>query len=128
MRKSDVGSVLMSLILVASCDGAPEQQTTPAAGIAFAVMPGAPDSLESSAAALASDATTCGEPGQDCCAHHGNYTCRTGSCRINRRFFPPLTRCPLCGGSGQTCCTGNTCNSGLICSNGVCSCFHLCPR
>jgi len=120
MRKSDIGSVLVSLILVASCEGAPEQRMTPAAGIAVAVTPGSTESLESSSAALATDAATCGELGQECCAHLGNYTCRTGTCRINRRFFPPLTRCLLCGESGQACCAGSLCGVGLSCVSSVC--------
>jgi hypothetical protein len=119
MRKSSIGFVLVSLILLAGCDGAPEQQTTVSAGKAFAATAGSTDSLASSAAAVATTPTICGGPGQVCCGTYPNYTCQIGSCRINRRFFPSAL-CPPCGGSGQACCSGSTCNAGLSCLSEVC--------
>jgi hypothetical protein len=116
MRKSALGFVLASSVLVVSCDGATEQQTTPSAENSFALT-AEPDSSASSTAALDATSSSCGGPGQTCCFQGSGLACRVGICLCHG--FPDCA-CPPCGGSGQFCCEGNTCNAGLSCVSKLC--------
>ena len=114
MRRFALLSVLVSLVLAVGCDEPSEREATTSADSAVAIAPTSPESVESSASALTSSATPCGEPGQICCGH----TCRIGRCVGCARCWPLL--CKACGGSGEICCLGGTCNAGLSCVSGTC--------
>lgn len=57
---------------------------------------------------------------QPVCGGSGEACCSGGTCNSGLICNAGTCSVPPCGGSGEACCSGGSCGSGMICSSGTC--------